>query len=49
MTLIYEAVCALEHSAVAEIEVWEVTYEGKIFNHVSFAARGIEIFPHLMV
>lgn len=44
MALIYEAVCTLEHSAVIEIEVWEVNYEGKVFDHMSFAARGMERF-----
>lgn len=46
MTLIYEAVCILEHSAVVEIEVWEANYEGKLFDHISSAARGMERFAH---
>lgn len=46
MTLIYEVVCTLEHSAVVEIEVWEANYEGQVFYHISFAARHMGRFAH---
>lgn len=46
MTLICEAVCALEYPAVVETEVWEENYEGKVFDRVSFAARDTERFAH---